>query len=73
MADRIVRRAAPLAAEMAKDLVLDLGERRAIVLGVVDRWWTWGTVLSAVTLTVGYRVLGWTARLRDGWTKARPR
>jgi hypothetical protein len=73
MADRIARSAGPLVVELAKDLVLDLGERRAIILGAVDRWWAWGTLVSAVALTVGYHVLGWTARLQGGWTGTRPR
>jgi hypothetical protein len=68
MVDRMARIAGPLVAELAKDLVLDLGERRAIVLGVVDRWWTWGTLVTAVALTVVYHVLGWSSRLRGGRT-----
>lgn len=73
MADHLVQKAGPLVAEVAKDLVLDLGERRAIVLGVVDRWWAWGTLVSAVTLSLGYHVLEWTSRLRGGWPGKRSR
>jgi hypothetical protein len=73
MADRMARRAGPLVAEFAKDVVLDLAERRAIILGVADRWWAWGTLASAVVLAVSYQALGWTARLRGAWTEARPR